>query len=104
MLVEFSILPVGEGVSLSAPIAEALEVVEASGVPYDVGPMGTTLEGGWDDVFRVIRDCHARLMKRSERVIISIKVDDRKDHPVTLQSRLQGVQAKFGKPLKRVPV
>jgi len=41
MLVEFSVVPVGKGVSISPQITEVLKIVAASGVSYKANPMGT---------------------------------------------------------------
>ena len=41
MLVEFSVIPIGIGSSLGAQLAEVLKIVDASGLPYKLNPMGT---------------------------------------------------------------
>ncbi|MGB9623407.1 MAG: thiamine-binding protein, partial [Phycisphaerae bacterium] len=48
-LVEFSMSPMGKGESVSEYVAHSLEIIEASGVPYRMGPMGTVLEGEWSE-------------------------------------------------------
>ncbi len=45
MLVEFSVVPIGAGVSVSPQIARVLKIVAESGLPYKANPMGTVLEG-----------------------------------------------------------
>ncbi|MFC2082929.1 MTH1187 family thiamine-binding protein [Candidatus Bipolaricaulota bacterium] len=78
MVVEFSIIPIGEGESLSAYVAEAFKIIEASGIVYEHHAMGTNLEGDWDTVMSVIKSCRDKLLESSQRVSLSIKVDDRK--------------------------
>ena len=77
MIAEFSIFPIGEGESLSAAVAQAFEVIEASGVAHEHHAMGTNLEGDWDEVMAVIKACRDRLLESSHRVSLSIKIDDR---------------------------
>ena len=66
MLVEFSIVPVGVGSSIGDQLAEVLKIVDASGLPYKVNPMGTVIEGQWDEVMRLIKKCHNTVMKRGK--------------------------------------
>jgi len=78
MIADFSIAPIGVGESLSAHVAEAFRIVDASGVAHEHHAMGTNLEGEWDEVMGVIRTCRDRLLERSGRVSISIRIDDRR--------------------------
>ena len=78
VLAEFSIVPLGAGASVSPFVAEVMKIVEESGVSYKANPMGTVVEGDWDAVMGVIRKCHDVVMRGSERVLTSIKIDDRK--------------------------
>ena len=41
VLLEFSMAPVGQGESVSAQVARILDVIDRSGVPYQLTPMGT---------------------------------------------------------------
>ncbi|MCP5005178.1 MAG: thiamine-binding protein, partial [Planctomycetes bacterium] len=45
MVVNFSIVPIGKGSSLSTQIAEVLKIVDESGLNYKLHAMGTILEG-----------------------------------------------------------
>lgn len=101
ILVEFSILPVGEGVSLSPVIAKIMNVVMESGVSYKANPMGTVLEGEWDAVMAVIRRCHAEVMKDAERAITSIKIDDRGGSGFRMEKKLESVERILGKQLTK---
>ncbi len=101
MLVEFSIVPIGVGTSLSEYIAEVLKLVEESGLPYKINPMGTCVEGDWKDVMALIKKCHRIVMKKADRVIINIKIDDRKDKPLHLDDKIKSVEKRLGKKLKK---
>lgn len=98
-MAEFSVVPIGKGESVSEQVAECIRVVEASGVRYRINPMGTVLEGGYDEVMAVIRDCHMAVMMMCPRVITSIKIDDRKGAVDALESKVASVERRLGKEL-----
>lgn len=101
MLVEFSVVPVGAGVSISPQIAKVLKIVADSGVSYKANPMGTVLEGEWDTVMSVVKQCHDTLMKDAERVLTSITIDDRKGKEQRIEKKLESVEQKLGMKLKK---
>jgi uncharacterized protein (TIGR00106 family) len=100
MLVQFSVVPVGKGVSISPQIAEALKIVVASGVNYKANPIGTVLEGDWDTVMAVIKKCHQAVMKDGERALTTITIDDRKGKEDRIEKKLESVEQKLGMKLK----
>lgn len=101
MLVEFSIIPVGSGVSISPQIAKVLKIVAASGIPYKANPMGTVLEGDWDAVMGIVKKCHDAVMSDSERALTKITIDDRKGKEARIEKKLESVEQKLGMKLKR---
>jgi uncharacterized protein (TIGR00106 family) len=101
MLAEFSVVPLGKGESVSQYVAECIKIVESSGIEYRMNPMGTVLEGEYDQVMSVIRACHMRVMELSSRAITSIKVDDRKGRKGMLDGKIQSVEEKLGKELRK---
>lgn len=98
MLVEFSLVPIGTGVSISPYLANAIKVVDKSGLDYRVGPMGTVVEGDWDEIFGLIKKCHRLMMKDADRVITTISVDDRKDKPSRgrITAKVRSLEEKSG--------
>jgi len=101
MLVEFSVVPVGKGVSISPQIAEVLRIVVASGVSYKANPMGTVMEGDWDAVMSVIKKCHDVAMINAERALTTITIDDRKGKEERIEKKLESVEQKLGMKLKK---
>ena len=45
VLLEFSMSPFDRGESLSKYVSRSLDIIDRSGIPYVLGPMGTVLEG-----------------------------------------------------------
>jgi uncharacterized protein (TIGR00106 family) len=101
MLAEFSSFPVGSGASLSKYVARSLRIIEESGLSYRINPMGTVLEGEWDDIFKVIKQCHHAILEDTERVVTSIKIDDRKGVTDALSRKIKSVEKKVGKELNK---
>ncbi|MDA8090967.1 MAG: MTH1187 family thiamine-binding protein [Nitrospiraceae bacterium] len=101
MLAEFSIVPVGVGSSLGDRLAEVLKIVNASGLPYKVNPMGTVIEGDWNDVMELVRKCHEAVMKTGERALTAISIDDRKNKPNRIDEKVRSIEGRIGKDLKK---
>jgi uncharacterized protein (TIGR00106 family) len=99
MLVEFTVVPLGLGESLAEPVAEALKIVNDSGVRYQLTPAGTCLEGDWDEVMTVIRQCHTRLLSRSVHVITTIRIEDEIGARDKLTSNVRPVERKLDRNL-----
>lgn len=101
MLIDFSIVPIGSGSSIGDRLAEVLRTVDESGLPYKVNPMGTVVEGEWDDLFRLVKKCHRAVMKNEERVLTTITIDDRKGKPNRLDGKVKSIEKRLGKSLKK---
>jgi uncharacterized protein (TIGR00106 family) len=101
MLAEFSIVPIGVGSSIGDQLAEVLKIVDASGLPYKVNPMGTVVEGKWDEIIKLIKRCHKTVMKSGERALTSISIDDRKGKPNRIEEKVKSIEKRIGKSLKK---
>ncbi len=101
MLAEFSIVPLGTGSSIGDRLAEVLRIVDSSGMPYKVNPMGTVVEGEWEEVMRLIRKCHREVMRRGERAITTISIDDRKGRPGRIDAKVRSVEKRLGRKLSK---
>jgi len=101
MLAEFSIVPIGAGSSIGDQLAEVLKIVDASGLPYKINPMGTVVEGEWDEIMKLIRNCHKAVMKTGERALTTISIDDRKGKPNRIDAKVKSIEKRIGKALKK---
>lgn len=97
VLAEISVTPLGkEGASLGDTVVETLKVAEAKGVNYQVGPMGTSLEGDLETLFDLLREMHEACFKLGyPRVITTIRLDDRRDKDLTMSYRVESVTRKL---------
>jgi len=101
MIANFSVVPIGEGNSLSSQVAEVLKIVDESGINYKLHSMGTILEGDWDEILKLIKKCHERTLEDSDRVLTTITIDDRKGKSGRIVGKVQSVERKLGKELKK---
>jgi len=104
MLAELEIVPIGtQSASLSMLLAEVAKLIDQSGLDYRVGPMGTVLEGEWDRIMALAKQCHQAILRSTDRVMTTIRIDDRKDKPGSgrIVQKVQSLETKVGKPLKR---
>ena len=100
MVVNFTIVPMGKESSLSSQVAEVLKIVSDSEIDYKLHSMGTILEGDWDEIMRLIKKCHKRILKDSDRVLTTITIDDRKGRTGRITGKVKSVERKLGKKLK----
>ncbi len=74
--VSFQVLPQVPDGDIYAVVDKAIEVVQHSGVPYEVGPMETTMEGELDELLEIVKKAQQACVDAgSRRVITVIKID-----------------------------
>ena len=100
VLLEFSMSPLGKGESVGKYVARSLDIIDKSGVDYRLNPMGTVLEGEWDEVFAVVKQCYERMRKDCGRISCTIIVDYRHGHTGRLQSKVASVEKKLKRAIK----
>ena len=99
-IAEFSVSPLGRGTSVSKYVARCLDLVDRSGLPYRLNPMGTVVEGAFDDVLALIARCHRAVAEDCDRVSTTIKIDDRKGARNEIESKVASVERVLGRRLK----
>lgn len=101
MLAELSIIPLGKGTSLSDELAEILKLVDASGLAYQLTPSGTCIEGDWDAVMRVIRQCHEHARSVSSHVITTMTIEDEQGANDKLTANVAAIEQRLGRRMAR---
>ncbi len=99
-LMEFSIIPLDKGSSFSKYVAQVLTSVDQSGLDYRLNPMGTVVEGDWDELLNLLNICFRVLEKVSDRISLQVKFDYRKGASGALDTKIQSVEAKAGRAFK----
>jgi len=65
-IIELSLFPMDKGLSLSRFVARAVAVVRQSGLAYQLTPMGTCIEGEWEEVLQVVDACFRALSEMED--------------------------------------
>lgn len=99
VLLEISLVPMDAGESVSAQVAECLELIDRSGLPYELHSMGTIIEGELPAVLALMQQCIEHLATKSSRVSCAAKIDYRPGHSGRLRSKVESVEAKLGRSL-----
>ncbi len=94
-LIELSIFPMDKGLSVSPYVARALDIIQASGLDYELNPMGTCIEGDWPDVMAVVNRCMEDLQKDCSRIYMTMKVDYRNDRSGSMAKKVRSVKEKL---------
>ncbi len=95
---EISVVPVGTpSPSISNYVAQAVKIVKESGLKYELSSMSTNVEGDVAAILEVVRKVHEACFEQGAvRVLTSVKIDDRRDKPLTIDGKKSAVQSKLG--------
>jgi len=97
-IAEFTVIPIGVGVSLSKYVAVCEQILEESGLSYELHANGTNLEGEWDQVIRAIKTCHEKLHEMGvPRISTIIKIGTRTDREQKMAEKVASVRAELEK-------
>ncbi|MCD6352332.1 MAG: MTH1187 family thiamine-binding protein [Armatimonadetes bacterium] len=96
-LMEIKILPLGTGsTSVSGYVAGSMQVTRESGLKHQLTPMGTVVEGTVDELLALARKIHEVPFEAGAgRVVTVIEIDDRRDKPSTMDSKVESVRRKL---------
>lgn len=101
VMLEFSMFPTDKGESVSEYVSQIIQFIDKSGVLYKLTPMGTILEGDWDEIMSVVTGCFKLLEKQSNRISMSLKVDYRKGKDTRMEYKVKAIENKLGVNLNR---
>lgn len=95
VIANIALFPVDKGESLSEYVAPAVKIIRESGLPFAEGPMGTNVEGEWDEVNRVVSCCFKALQEMSGRVYMVATYDYREGSSGRLQQKMDSVASRL---------
>ena len=101
VLLEFSVIPLGAGESVGTYVARAVDIIDRSGLNYQLHAMGTTIEGELDQVLALLQQCVEAIAKDCPRVSVSAKLDVRRDHAGMLMAKPESIEKRLGRSLKK---
>jgi uncharacterized protein (TIGR00106 family) len=96
VIAEFSVLPIGVGVSLSKYVAVCEKVLQERALRHEMHANGTNIEGDWSEVMMAIYECHVRLHDMGvPRISTSIRISTRTDRTQTMSQKIESVREKI---------
>lgn len=89
-----------EGSSVSKEVAKIIDVIDKSGVPYQLTPMGTIIEASsMKEALSIIELAYEQL-EGCERVYSSLKFDIRKNTTNRLKTKIESVEKVLKRDIK----
>ena len=101
MIVEFSVVPIGKGDSLSEDVSKILDIIDDSQLDYKFTPMSTIVEGEWNEIMNLIKRCHEEVSDDAPRVLTEIKIDDHKGRQNRIEEKVKSIEVSLGKELMK---
>jgi uncharacterized protein (TIGR00106 family) len=96
VIVDFCLVPIGVGVSVSKYIVECEKILTNAGLKTQMHAYGTNIEGEWDEVFAAIKHCHEHVHEMGvPRISTTIKLGTRTDREQTMEDKIRSVQEKL---------
>ncbi len=96
VIVDFCIVPIGMGTSVSHYVAACERVLLDSGLNSSLHANGTNIEGEWEVVFAAIKRCHEVVHEMgAPRIFTTLKVGTRTDRDQTMEQKVRSVQEKL---------
>jgi uncharacterized protein (TIGR00106 family) len=94
VIVEFTIIPLGVGISVSQFLVPAVEKLEKRKVKYEVTSMGTIFEAkNVEEAFKLVREAHESVFEIGvKRVVTAIRIDDRRDGERSMEDKVKSLK------------
>ncbi|TWT74614.1 hypothetical protein Pla123a_34380 [Posidoniimonas polymericola] len=95
VLMELSVVPLGQGESVSQYVAQCVDVIAQSGLDYELNAMGTVVEGELPQLLAIIQQCVDLMSRHSDRVTASVKLDHRAGASGRIRGKVASVETKL---------
>jgi uncharacterized protein (TIGR00106 family) len=96
VIAEFTIIPIGVGVSLSPYVAACEQVLADAGLSPQLHANGTNVEGEWDVVMAAVKRCHETVHHMgAPRVTTLLKIHTRTDRDQTMRDKISSVETRL---------
>jgi uncharacterized protein (TIGR00106 family) len=102
VLCEFAMFPADKGESVSIYVSQIIDIIAQSGLSYKLTPMGTILEGSYEEVMNLIQKCFKILEPQCNRIYSAIKIDFRKGEQSRMKSKVEKIQSLIGKEIEHI--
>jgi len=102
MVFQLTVFPTdNKSESVSEAVAQVIDLIDKSGLPYKTTAMSTLIEGDWQPVMALINEARLKLRKTHSRLYIVIAVDDREGATNRLTGKIESVEKRLGRKVKQ---
>ena len=102
VLVEFSMFPTDKGESVSPYVSRIIKMIDESGIPYKLTPMGTVFETEtMEEALKILEKAYKQLEPDCNRVYSVVKFDIRKGKSNRLKQKIESVEKQLGKEVNK---
>tara|TARA_B100000700_G_C14704411_1_gene696052 strand:+ start:372 stop:683 length:312 start_codon:yes stop_codon:yes gene_type:complete len=92
--VDFCLIPLGVGVSLSPFVVACQKIIEKASLDYELCASGTSIEGEWHEVFSCIESCHKAVHKLgAKRIYSTVKINTRIDRKQSFREKVPKIES-----------
>lgn len=96
VIIDFCLIPIGVGTSVSRYVAACHEVLQAAGLDSKLHAYGTNVEGEWDEVMAAVKRCHEVVHEMgAPRISTSLKLGTRNDRAQSMDDKVRSVREKL---------
>jgi uncharacterized protein (TIGR00106 family) len=98
-MIDISVVPVGTaGPSVSRYVAGAVGILKKEpGIRYELTAMNTIIEGELPHLLALAKRMHDSAFDAgAKRVVTTIRIDERRDKPLTIEGKVKAVEEKLG--------
>jgi uncharacterized protein (TIGR00106 family) len=99
-MIDISVVPVGtQSPSVSDYVAGAVRILkDEPGIKYELTAMNTIIQGDLDTLLSLARRMHRSAFDAgANRVVTTIRIDERRDKPLTMEGKIKAVKEKLNK-------
>ena len=98
VVVEFNIIPLGGGINVSKYLAPALHEVKKAKVKHQLTSMCTIFEAkNVEEAFNIVQTAHSAVFTTGiQRVVTTVKIDDRRDIEKSMEEKVHSLTTKMG--------
>lgn len=97
VLLEFAMFPTDKSESVSLYVSRIIQMIDHSGVNYQLTPMGTIIETNtMHEALQIIEKAYQQLSPDCNRIYSSLKFDIRKGKDNRLRGKVKSIEDKIG--------
>ena len=93
VLLEFAMFPTDKGESVSSYVSKIIDMIDKTGVDYQLTPMGTIIEcDDMDEALEIVKSSYKCLENDCSRIYSTLTFDIRKGEKGRLKSKIKSVE------------